>query len=510
MVDTVLFGGVLHETNTFVAEPTGRSEFRATLERAGAAAIEGLRGTDTAFGGAIEAAEERGIDLVPTVAAKATPGGPVTRDAYEHYRDLIVEGAARNTPDLDGVFLALHGAMVPEGMDDGEGPLVSAVRETVGPDVPIAVTLDLHGNVTDRLIDAADLVVAYETHPHLDKGATGRRGIALLAETMRGDLDPVMHVERPPVLTEGARHRTDDDPMAIVMERAREIEERPAVTKVNVLPGFIRANVPSVGVSVPVVANGDPAAAREASREVAELVWDHREGLTDDYPGPAAAVAKANRLAAVSPAPGPVVLADFGPNPGAGGSASGTPVLRAFLEQGLENAGYTLLWDPEAVEACVEAGVGARVTVTLGGWRDDLHGAPIEDVTGRVRAITDGEFTNTGTSHDGAGTTTNLGRAVRFACGDDGGVTVILTERRAMSFDREIWRHVGLPPERLDVIAVPSVAAVRGDYGPMASRIIEVDSPGLGSPLVPGDELTRVRRPKYPVDDMAPDAYPDW
>lgn len=510
MTRTVLFGGVFHETNTFVEEMTDRSDFRAAWEYEGEAAIERLRGTDTAFGGAVDVAADRGIDLRPTIAAKATPGGPVTRDAYEYYRDAIVDGAAANADELDGILLPLHGAMVPEGMDDGEGPLLSAVRDAVGPDLPIAVTLDLHGNVTDELIDHADVVVSYETHPHLDKGETGRRGARLLIETMRGNLDPRIHVERPPILTEGARHRTNDDPMAQVMERARQLEDRPGVAKVSVLPGFIRANVPSVGVSVVVVADGDRSVAREASREVAELIWAVREDLTGEYPSPAEAVAKAKRLTAVSPDPGPVVLADFGPNPGGGGSASGTPVLRALLEQAVENAGYTLLWDPEAVEACIEAGVGERVTLTIGGWSDDHHGEPIEGVTGYVRAITDGTFTNTGTSHDGAGTVTRLGRAVRFECGSNDGVTVILTEKRAMSFDREIWRHVGVQPERLDIIAVPSVAAVRGDYGPTASRIVEVDSPGLGSPLVDWEELTRVTRPKFPIDDMADDAYPDW
>lgn len=505
---SVLVASVMHETNTFVPDPVGREAFQQRREFLGDDVTDAMADTDTAIGGVIRTARELGISLVQTVATFATPGGVVTDDAYEFYADVILDAAERHRDELDGVVLPLHGAMVVESLTDGEGELIGAVREVVGPDVPIVVTLDLHGNVSEAMVAEADAIVAYETNPHLDKGETGRRGMELLARAMDGDVDPVIAMERPPVLPEVPKQFTSDDPMARVMARARELEdEHDDVLKVNVLPGFYHADVPEAGLSIPVVTDGDEELARDVAASVGELIWELREQFVGDYPTPAEAVAKAKRLGSLAPEPGPIVMADFGPNPGAGGSASGTALLREFLDQGVENAGYTLLWGPDAVEACIEAGVGERVTITIGGWPDDHHGAPIEDVDGYVKTITDGTFVNTGTSHDGKGTTTNLGRAVLFQCGQNDGVNVILTETRASSFDAEIWRHVGIQPERLDVIAVQSLAAFRGDYGPFASSIIEVDSPGLSSPVAERFEYKRLERPKFPLDDLPDDAY---
>lgn len=510
MVD-VLVGMFTHETNTFTALRTDRSTLRARGEYSGAELIDEFRDTHTEIGGVVDVAERAGVELVPTIAVDGGAGGTITRDAYEYYTDRIVAGASEHADEIDGILLALHGAMVPDGMDDGEGPLISRVRDAIGEDVPIVVTLDPHGNVSDEMVSTADALVSYETNPHLDKGATGRRGMELLLETIRGDLDPVMCVERPPVLPHAMHQNTNQSPMADVMARARELEERDGVRKVNVLAGFHRADVPAMGFSVPVVGDGDRAAARAAAREIAALVWERRREFVGDYPTPVEAVARAADLAATrGPEEGPIVLGDCGPQPGGGGTADGTPVLQELLEQSVENAGYAIMCDPDAVEACIDAGVGEHVTVTIGGKVDDRHGEPIRDVTGYVKAITDGTFVNTGTSHTGTGTTTRLGRTVLFQCGEGEEVNVVLTERRGWPFDRELWRHVGVQPERLDVIVITSTTAFRGDYEPIASHIIEVDSPGVSSPFPERFEFSRVQRPKFPLDDMADDAYPDW
>jgi microcystin degradation protein MlrC len=510
MTATVLLGAFWHETNTFVDEPTKREDFRTRDEYFGDDIAHEMRGTETAVGGVLEVADRRGVDLLATVAAYATPGGPVTRDAYEYYADYIVDEARDRVGEIDGVILPLHGAMVPEGGEDGEGPLISRIRKVVGPDVPIVVTLDLHGNVTAEMTRNADALVAYETNPHLDKAETGQVGMEILADAIADTVDPVVHVESPPMLPEVPKQYTDDDPMAKVMERARELERsHEDVLKVSVLPGFYHADIAEAGLTVPVVTDGDEMLAERVAKTLATELWEMREAFVGNYPKPSEAVDKARRLASVKRLPGPIVMADFGPNPGAGGSASGTTVLREFLEQEVPNAGYTLLWDPATVERCIDAGVGERVTVDLGGWGDDLHGEPIEGVDGYVKAITDGTFVNTGTSHDGEGTTRKLGRTVRLQCGVDDSVAVIVTETRSMSFDAEIWRHVGVQPERLDVIAVPSLAAFRGDYGPFASHIIEVDTPGLSSPVASRFEYELLERPVYPLDEMDDDSYPN-
>jgi microcystin degradation protein MlrC len=507
--ETVLLGGFAHETNTFAAGTTGRALFQERREYFDAEIPERMAGTDTCEGGAIDVAEQAGIDLEYTVSASATPSGVVAADAYEFYTDRIVSGAEAHRDGLDGVLLCLHGAMVPEGTDDGEGPLVAAVRDVVGPDLPVVVTLDLHGNVSDQLVATADALVAYEEYPHTDMGDTGRRGMEILIETMRGEVDPAMHVGRPPVLPMGPKQNTRDGPMADLMAVARELEDRAGVLKVNVLPGFHQADVPSMGFSIPVVTDGDAGLAQEVARTLAGRVWDRREQFVGDYPEPATAVAEARRLAAAADdGAGPVVLADAGDNPGGGGAADGTTVLRELLDQGVTDAGFAIMRDPEAVAACVEAGVGERVELTLGGKTDDLHGDPIAGVDGYVAAITDGEFVNTGPM--GTGSENHLGRTVHLRCGADDGVSVLVTENRLQPLDAEIWRHAGIQPERLAVLVVKSTNHYRADYEPMANAVVQVNSPGLVAMDPRKFDFEHIRRPQFPLDEMSDDAYPDW
>ncbi|MFB6221096.1 MAG: M81 family metallopeptidase [Halolamina sp.] len=506
--ETVLLGGFSHETNTFASGTTDRPLFQQRREYFGDEIPEKMRGTNTCEGGAIDVAEDEGVDLVYTVSASATPSGVVAADAYEFYTEQIMTGIEEHGDELDGVILCLHGAMVPEGMDDGEGPLASMVREAVGPDVPIAVTLDLHGNITDELVEAADVLVAYEEYPHTDTGDTGRRAMRFLTRTMRGELDPAMHIERPPVLPMGPKQNTRDGPMTEVMATAREYEQRDDIVKVNVFPGFHQADVPSMGFSVPVVAT-DEDTAREVSREMAEHVWDRRHDFIDDYPDPEDAVERAKQLVADGATEdGPVVMADVGDNPGGGGAADGTTVLREMLDQDLTNAGFAIMRDPEAVDQCVEAGVGERVTVTVGGKTDDLHGDPIEDVDGYVTAITDGEFENTGPM--GTGSENHLGRTVHMKCGHEDGVSVLLTENRLQPLDAEIWRHAGIQPERLDTLVVKSTNHFRADYEPMSCEVIPINSIGLVAMDPRKFDFTRIRRPQFPLDEMSDDDYPDW
>jgi microcystin degradation protein MlrC len=503
----VLVGSFSHETNTFSEMRADRAAFQERGEYFGDEVPEQFRGTNTAIGGAIDVADREGVDLIHTVAASATPSDVVTAEAYDFYTGKILAGVREHAGEYDGILLPLHGAMIPEGMTDGEGPLVADVREAVGDDVPVVVTLDLHGNITDELVAEADALVAYEEYPHIDMGDTGRRGMELLLATLRGEVDPVMHVERPPNLVYGPTQNTLAGPMERVKRRARELEEREDVLKVNVFPGFNHGDVPSMGVSVPVVAD-DPEAATEASRDVAAMIWEMRDELVTDYPGPAEAVARAKELAAEEGREKPVVLADTGDNPGGGGATDTTPVLRELLDQGVTDAGFAVMRDPAVVAECVEAGVGERVTVDLGGKTDPSHGEPIEGLDAYVKAVTDGEFVNTGPM--GTGRENHLGRTVRLLCGRDDGVEVLVTENRSQPLDAEIWRHAGIQPERLGVLVVKSTNHYRADYEPMASEVIPIDSPGAYAIDPRRFEYEHITHLKYPIDEMSADDYPDW
>lgn len=505
----VLLAEFSHETNTFSTVPTDRADFQNRREYFGETVLDRLDGSNTAIGGAVDVARAEAVDVEPVMAAAASPSGPVTTETYEFYTETITDAVRDHGQDLDGLLLALHGAMVPEGMDDGEGPLVAAIREIIGETIPIVVTLDLHGNISDELVEHADALVAYETYPHVDMGDTGRKGMEMLLEIITGELDPVLWIERPPVLPHEPFEDTGSAPMKAIVDEARAIEEREGVRKTNLFFGFHQVDNPTMGFSIPVVGDGDREAAKRAARDLAELVWDTRESFVGDYPDPAAGVARATRLAAErDTGKGPIVAADLGPNAAAGGSADGTTVLRELLDQGVTNAGYAIIRDPDAVDRCIDAGVGERITLTLGGKTDDQHGEPIEDIDGYVATITDGVFENTGPMD--RGTISRLGRTVLFECGVNEGVAVILTEQLHSPRDAEIWRHVGRPPERFDVLIVQGTNHFRADYAPLASEVFVIDSPGVGSPIPTRYEYTRIRRPQFPLDAMDDDAYPDW
>ncbi|MDR9431683.1 MAG: M81 family metallopeptidase [Natronomonas sp.] len=510
--ELVVLGSFQHETNTFVRNPrvTTRDDYRVRQEIFGDDAIEALRGAEVATGGAIDVAEERDVDLRPIVVANATPGAPVSEDTYEFYTDTIVEGAREHADDVDGVILPLHGAMVPEHLDDGEGPLIARVREVVGPDVPISVTLDLHGNVTQQMMDESDILVAYKTYPHLDKAETGRLGMNILVDTMRGDVDPVMHFERPPQIIYQPKAYTPSGPMAEMMDLAREFEALDGVLGVSILPGYYHADIPEMGVTTPVVTDGDADLAEEISRELAQTLWARREEFVEEYPGPKDAVAEAKAMAGdLDDDSGPVVMGDFGSNPGGGGASDGTTILRAMIDQGVENAGYAIMHDPETVDACLEAGVGERTTVTLGGKTDDRHGDPIEDLDVYVKAITDGVFTNTGTSHTGTGLVNTMGPTVHIQFGPKDGVSAIVAGTRYSAFDAEVWRHIGIQPERLDVLCIPSFIAFLGDYEPFSGGVVLSDTPGASAVSPDRFEYEKIRKPIFPLDDLEDDYYPE-
>ena len=511
--ETVLVASFIHESNTFVENPalTDRDDFRERREYFGDAVIENLRGTETGAGGVIDVAESEGVELRPILAASATPGAPVEEETYEFYVQKIVEGTQEHVDEIDGVILPLHGAMVPEHRHDGEGPLITQVREIVGPEIPISVTLDLHGNVTAEMMSGADSLVGFKEYPHLDKGETGRLGMNILLETIRGDVSPQMHIERPPQIIYQPKAYTQAGPMAEIMDQAREHQRRDGVLAVSVFVGYYHSDIPEMGVTTPVVTDDDPALAREISRDLAATLWERREEFIEDYPGPEEAVAEAKELAAsLADDAGPVVMGDFGSNPGGGGASDGTTIPRAMLDQEVPGSGYAIMYDPETVEQCLDAGVGSSLTLTLGGKSDDRHGDPIENLDVYVKAITDGRYVNTGTSHSGYGIQNDLGPTVHLKCGPDRELDVIVSGTRESAFDAEVWRHIGIQPERLDVLCIPSFIAFLGDYEPLSGGVVLADTPGASAVNPARFEYEHAPRPVYPLDELSPAHYPPW
>lgn len=491
----ILTGGIAQETNTFQWKPTTLADFQrpgfGTLVR-GPHLLD-LGGTGTVYGGAVPEATALGAELIPTTFAGVMPGGRVTREAFDTFRDEILAGLDAALP-VDGVLLNLHGAMALEDHDDAEGLLLTAVRSAVGPDVPIVAPLDLHTNLSDTMVENADAFVGYRTYPHIDMPETGARAMRLLINTIRGDVRPAMaHVRLPLIVANQAMVTTWESPLKRAIDRARQIEDEPGVLAATVLGGFPFADVPFAGIATIVVTDGDEALARRYANELAAICWDARAEFEVRPTPPADAIAEAM----TAPEGSVYVLADISDSGASGTAGDGTVVLRGLIEAGARSAAVAQIMDAEAVAACVVAGVGSEVTLAVGGKHDGLHGAPVE-VTGIVRLIHAGSFPLIGPM--GAGMTSSRGRTVVVEIGGPGGIELQLTELRGHPADLNYFRAFGIEPTERRILVLKSAAHFRAAFEPIATKVIEVDAPGISSPRLSTFDYRQVRRPIYPLD----------
>jgi len=479
-----------HETNTFSTIPTDRRQFEARDLRYGGELLEAYRGTGTCLGGMIDAAGAHGVTLVPSLAAAASPAGRVTADFYEATTRRILDDL-RGAGRLDGVLLDLHGAMVPEGLEDGEGDLLRAVRATVGSAMPVAVTLDFHANLSQELVRHATLLHGYKTYPHVDMDARGREATERLLDVVLKRCRPTVAWRQPPLLPPIAGQLTARGPMRRLYDRAAEMERDPRVVTISIFAGFPLADIRDAGLSVYVATDGDPGLADRLADELATMAWAHRGEFLHTAPPPGEAVARA--LAADGR---PVVLADIADNTGGGAAGDTTEILRELLRVGARPATVACIWDAEAVQACARAGVGATVTVDVGGKVDPSHGAPVR-VTGRVRTLGDGRFVHKGPMLRGL-----EGRLGPTAVLDVNDLKIILISLRWQTLDPEMLRVVGVDPAAEKILVVKSSVHYRAAFEPLAHAIIEVDAPGLSSSNLARFTFKHVRRPIFPLDDF--------
>lgn len=477
-----------HETNTFSTLPTDRAQFEARSLQYGGEIVEVFRNTGTCLGGMIDAAERRGVNLIPSVAAAASPAGPVTKDIYVHVKDrMLADLGAAGT--IDGVLLDLHGAMVPEGMDDGEGDLIEAVRRAVGPEVPIAVTLDFHGNLSSAMVTGADLLHGYKTYPHVDMAERGVEATSRLLDLIARRVRPTAAFRKPPILPPLGNQGTTRGPMRRLYDLAGEMERDPAVLSISIFAGFPHADIPDAGLGIYVVTDNDQALAEAKAEELARVAWEHRHEFIHSALPVAEAVARARAAEGK-----PIVLADMADNTGGGATGDGTEILRELLRVGGRSAVVACVWDPAAVQQCVKAGVGARVSLQVGGKVDDRHGAPLS-LTGVVRTLSDGRFVHKGPMARGL-----AGRLGTTAVLDVNDIKVILISHRWQTLDPEMIRFVGLDPLEQKILVVKSTIHYRAAFEPIAREIIEVDAPGLSSSNLTRFDFKRIRRPIFPLD----------
>lgn len=463
----IAVAGFMHESNTFNPLPADRAAFQAQSLLFGPALVEEWREAHHEVGGFIEGVRQQGAELLPLAMAWAIPSGPVRRDVFDEVVDYIIREIRKHQPD--GLLLALHGAMVCEHHLDGDGEVLARLRAALGPQLPIVLTLDLHGNLSERLIALSTAAIAYRTCPHVDQRARGMEAAGLLVRMLRREVRPRQALAKPPVIVNIMVHDTSEGPLKLLLDEARLTEKKSGILSVSVLPGFAYADVPQMGPSVIVVADGDEGLARTEADRLGTLLWALRAKLVKPLPGPEEAVTlalKAQRL--------PVVMVETGDNVGGGSAGDGTHLLAEILRQGGTDS-VVCLFAPEEVKQCEKARVGKEVRLRVGGKVDRLHGQPVE-VTGRVRVLHDGTYLEAQARHGGR-RLNHMGLTALVEL--PGGNLLVLSSQRHPPFSLGQLTCLGIAPERKRLLVVKAAIAYKAAYLPIAGTIIEVDTPGL-------------------------------
>lgn len=495
MAFKVLTGFISHETATFSRRLTSREDFQNFLLCFGDDIAEQTRSTNMEPAGFIAAAQTHNWQIIPSVAATATPSGPVTQDAWTFITTPLLDAARTDKNTIDGVLLALHGAMATELDFDAEGQLLEQIRDILGPTVPIAVTLDLHANVTDRMVANADIFCAYRTYPHVDQVATVMRAAEILDRTMNGDVRPKTIVARRAMVS-GLDHgrTTVQNPMTRLLAEADALEEQDdRLLTVSLCAGFRLTDLEQAGPSVTLTTDGEDISYPVIADHFMDFAWEHRHFDSNTYLSVADCVAKLNERP-TGQNKGPTVIADHSDNPGAGAYGDSTHLLKGLLEAQIPNAAFATLFDPEAARHLSEAGVGATVSLFIGGKTDPHFGPPLF-VTGRVEAITDGQYTALGPY--ARGTHQNLGLTVVLKVGD---MDVIIASNCVQVTELETFTHAGIDPHDKSVLIVKSMQHFRAAFEPIASEVLIVDCGALASEDISNLPYKNLRRPIYPLD----------
>jgi microcystin degradation protein MlrC len=496
-VPRVLTARFMHETNTFSRVPTDMALIRRRDFHLENEIPQAFRGTRSALGASFEAADKYGWSLVHPVSANPNPSGIVADDAFEAIAGMILDAGAQKGP-IDGVLLHLHGAMVSQTHEDAEGELLARLRRRVGRQVPVVVTLDLHANVTRRMADNADALVAYRTYPHIDMYERAWQGAELLERAMRGEVRPKTVIARRPMLHGLDWGRTQHGPMAELIARGDALEAAGEVLAVSICAGFALANIRDVGPSVTVTVDAGSDRGIPYARMIAEDFMDHAWATRDFTTVHMLSVAEAVALARQGkPGDKPLVVADFTDNPGGGGYGDATAFLKGLVEAGIERVAFHAICDQQAVQAGMRAGTGARTTLTIGGKTDPSMGGGPLSLEGEVVCLTNGKFIAYGPM--GGGVERNYGPSMVFRVG---GVDIIVITNNGQATDLAQFTSLGIDPTRYTTVAVKSMQHFRAAFAPIAREVVLVNTGALCQVNYTPELFTKVRRPIWPLDPI--------
>ncbi|WP_096190371.1 M81 family metallopeptidase [Evansella halocellulosilytica] len=481
----ILIGQIAHETNTFSSVKTDVAAFQKWEWSEGTEVIENHKNVKDYLGGMIDRANELKIEVLPTFSAFAMPSGIITSEANERMkRELITK--IEEYDSFDAVCLALHGAGVAEDTDDLEGDILEEVRQVIGNEIPIVVTLDLHGNLSNKMVEHASVLLGVNYYPHIDCYDRGVEAVDVIMKILSGELKPSMALKTLPLMIPTST--TNHSPANEINEICWKKEQEEEIVDCTFFHGFPYTDIPQLGVSVLTVTNDNLALAEKTSHDVCEEIWKKKESFFPDIFSPAEGVQHALQLQEV-----PVVINETSDNPGGGTPGDGTHLLRALLEHKVTNACFGFICDKEVVETAHSEGVGESIKVLLGGKTDDLHGEPLQ-VTAYIKTLSDGKFIQS--SPMGRGSKVNYGKSARLVID---GVDVIVCSKQSQVLDEQIFLLHGIEVNNYKIVALKSSQHFRAGFEPITKSIITVDSPGLSSFQLTSFNHTRLKKPMYPL-----------
>ena len=473
------------ETNTFGPMPTGLASFKDRGYFPAGTHPPELNLFAAPLWVAREVALARGWTLIEGLTASAQPSGTTTRLAYETLRDELLADLRAALP-LDLVLLGLHGAMVADGYDDCEGDLLTRVRAIVGPTVVVGAELDPHVNLSRAMVAQADILVAFKEYPHTDIVERARELITLCEDKVKGRIQPVHAVADCHLVVP---FHTTRDPAKALVRRIQALEGQSGVLSISIAHGFALGDVPDMGTKVLVYTDANQAQADALALQLAREVIAMREQLAVHYPAIDDALDQALAFGG-----GPVVLADRADNPGSGASGDSTFILRRLIERGIGNAALGPLWDPVAVRIAFDAGVGARLMLRVGGKIGPLSGDPL-DLDCTIKALQH-DLVMTGL----AGAPTPLGNCALISAN---GIDIVLITLRNQAMDTDVFTQLGCDLAACKLIVVKSAQHFHASFSKVAKQVIYVGAPGAATPHVASLPYTKIRRPLWPLDDIA-------
>jgi microcystin degradation protein MlrC len=491
----LLIAMMKHETNTFSPVPTPLARFgNGPGPLYGEAAVRAYRGTGTGLGAYLDLAEREAAEFVLPIAASAPPSGPVEDTAYHEITERICAAAA--TAEFDGIMLDLHGAMVTQSLEDGEGQFLKRLRQ-IAPSTPIAVSLDMHANLYDEIIANATVVTGYRTYPHIDTYETARLAGEILLRTIRGEVRPLMAWGNMPMLPHVMRQGTDDHPNKELQHRCASMATEGAIAA-SLFTGFPHADITNAGLSAVVVTDGDRELAERLRDELLDRAWVERQSFVYKIEPLHQSVARARALPAPLPGEGPIVLLDHYDNCASGGTMDTTAVLAEILRQDLQDVAVFAICDPQAVQQAIAAGIGAEVTLSVGG-KIAMPAIPAESppltLSGTVKTLSNGQYRNRGPM--ARGVAMDMGPAVVL---DTGPVEVVLISRHVEPSDLNCLLALGIDPMQKRYLMLKSRVHWRAGLGHLAKAVVDCAGVGVCTSDYGQLQFTKVRRPIFPLD----------